>query len=193
MARSFDARWWPLPIAASLLLLAAAVNFETLRIPNWLTLPSILAAWLAALAVSGRVLPSRGGGIGPSLLLTFFAGMLLAPLYGAEWLGAGCVKMHMALGAWIGCALPAEKGAKVTLVMTLVGGLATVAGFVIQTFLLGRLEADYWPLFPAQVTLSLGAIAVLCAVPFVGRQPTDEIASPTKAREAGHYAWTTKP
>ena len=167
MTRLLDARNWSLLVGAALMLMAAVVNVVDLRVPNWLTFSSILAAWIVSTLVTARQLGTQGGGIGPSFSLAFFAGMLLAPLYGLGWLGAGCVKMHMALGAWIGCTYPAERGAKVTLAATLVGGLLTAAGFFLQAFLLaGRVDADNWPLFPAQVTLSLGAIAALAAAPF---------------------------
>jgi Flp pilus assembly protein protease CpaA len=168
MTRLLDARNWSLLVGAALMLVAAVVNVVDLRVPNWLTFSSGLAALLVASLVSARQLPSQGGGFGPSLLLAFFAGMLLAPLYGLGWLGAGCVKMHMALGAWIGCAYSAERGAKVTLAATLAGALLTAAGMFLQAFLLaGSDAAESWPLFPAQVTLSLGAVAVLAAALFL--------------------------
>lgn len=192
MARLFHPRSWSLAVAAGLLVLAAAVNVESLRVPNWLTFPSILVAWIAAAGVSGRLLPSRGGGFGPSLLLTFFAGMLLALPYGAGWLGAGCVKMHMALGAWIGCAYSAEQGAKVTIGATLVGGLASAAGFVVQAaWLAGNEPGAYWPLFPAQATLSLGAIAVLLVAPLLIRSTDEEFAPPAEASDEATFTWTT--
>lgn len=182
MARLLDARNWSLLVGAALMLVAAAVNVVDLRVPNWLTFSSGLAALFVASLVSARQLPSQGGGFGPSLLLAFFAGMLLAPLYGLGWLGAGCVKMHMALGAWIGCTYPAERGAKVALAATLAGGLLTAAGFFLQAYLLaGRADAEFWPLFPAQLTLSLGAIAALAAAPLFVATGSEESPPPLES------------
>jgi Flp pilus assembly protein protease CpaA len=175
MTRLLDARNWSLLVSAALMLVAAAVNVVDLRVPNWLTFSSGLAALLVASLVTARQLPSQGGGIGPSFLLAFLAGLLLAPLYAVGWLGAGCVKMHMALGAWIGCAYPAQRGAKVTLAASLAGGLLTAAGMFLHAVLLaGKGAADGWPLFPAQLTLSLGAVATLAAAPFFfAREPEE--------------------
>jgi Flp pilus assembly protein protease CpaA len=157
------------------MMVAAGINVVDLRVPNWLTFSAGLAALLVASLVTARQLPSQGGGIGPSFLLAFLAGLLLAPLYAVGWLGAGCVKMHMALGAWIGCAYPAQRGAKVTLAASFAGGLLTATGFFLQALLLaGRLDADSWPLFPAQATLSLGAVAVLAAAPFLFADEPEE-------------------
>jgi Flp pilus assembly protein protease CpaA len=175
MTRLLDVRNWSLLVAAALMMVAAVINVVDLRVPNWLTFSSGLAALLVASLVTARQLPSHGGGIGTSLLLAFLAGLLLIPLYAVGWLGAGCVKMHIALGAWIGCAYPAQRGAKVTLAASLAGGLLTAAGFFIQAFLrAGTGDADSWPLFPAQLTLSLGAVAVLAAAPlFFARELED--------------------
>ena len=173
MKRLLDGQLWPLAVGGLLMLIAAVVNACTLLVPNLLTFPAILAAWIGALLVMAG-LPSQGGGIGSSILLTFFAGMLLAPLYGVGCLGAGCVKMHMALGAWIGCAFPAEKGAKLTIAATFVGGLLTAVGMLAQAAFSSGASEDNWLLFPVQVTMSLGAIGVLVATPLIpGNEPDD--------------------
>jgi len=193
MSRLVNVRLWPLAIASVLLLLAAAINVQSLLVPNWLTMPSILAAWLAAALVSARMLPARGGGFGPSLLLTFFGGMLLALPYGYGWLGAGCVKMQMALGAWIGCTYSAERGAKVVIAATIVGALVSIAGFAVHAALIaGDAKSVDWPLFPAQVTLSLGAIAVLLAIPLVIEQDAPDTGLPSSASEPGGSIWATR-
>jgi Flp pilus assembly protein protease CpaA len=177
MTRLLDARNWSLLVSGALMLVAAVINVVDLRVPNWLTFSSGLAALLVACLVTARQLPSHGGGIGTSLLLVFLAGLLLIPLYAADWLGAGCVKMQMALGAWIGCAYSAPRGAKVILAASLAGGLLTAAGFFLQAYLLaGSGDSDSWPLFPAQLTLSLGAVAVLAAAPFFfAREPEEAL------------------
>jgi hypothetical protein len=101
--------------------------------------------------------------------------------------------MHMALGAWIGCAYSAERGAKVVIAATIVGALASIAGFMVQAALIpgDRLSGE-WPLFPGQVTLSLGAIAVLFATPLVIEQDAQDAGLPSVATELRGSVWATK-
>jgi prepilin peptidase CpaA len=68
----------------------------TRRIPNWLTLPAIgigLAAQLWAASWSGLLDGSLG------ILLGF---ALFFPIYALGHMGAGDVKLQMAVGAWMG-------------------------------------------------------------------------------------------
>jgi hypothetical protein len=46
---------------------------------------------------------------------------LLVPIYSKGYLGAGCVKMQAAFGAWIGCGLPPAQALKLIVIGTLVG------------------------------------------------------------------------
>jgi Flp pilus assembly protein protease CpaA len=72
-------------------------------VPNWLSLPAILAGWLVALAISASAeMPSRGGGFAPSLAASAVGFFLLVPFYLSAGLGAGCVKMQMAFGLGLG-------------------------------------------------------------------------------------------
>jgi prepilin peptidase CpaA len=72
------------------------IDGRTLRVPNWLTFPFVIAGLIAAFA--------RGG---TGLLLLSLAGALvglltLLPLYSIGGMGAGDVKLMAGLGAWIG-------------------------------------------------------------------------------------------
>jgi len=89
----------PLPVfgwAAAFLILAVASDVRFHRIPNWLTLPTLLAALLASPwlgATSGPLEAAAGAGLGFALLV--------GP-YALGGMGAGDVKALMVLGAWLG-------------------------------------------------------------------------------------------
>ena len=89
----------PLPVfgwAAAFLFFAVASDLRFHRIPNWLTLPALLAALLVspwAGATSGPLESALGAALGFALLVGPYA-------FGG--LGAGDVKALMVLGAWLG-------------------------------------------------------------------------------------------
>jgi prepilin peptidase CpaA len=89
----------PLPVfgwAAAFLFFAVASDLRFHRIPNWLTLPALLAALLVspwAGATSGPLESALGAGLGFALLVGPYA-------FGG--MGAGDVKALMVLGAWLG-------------------------------------------------------------------------------------------
>jgi prepilin peptidase CpaA len=89
----------PLPVfgwAAAFLFFAVASDVRFHRIPNWLTLPALLAALLAspwAGATSGPLEAALGAALGFALLV--------GP-YALGGMGAGDVKALMVFGAWLG-------------------------------------------------------------------------------------------
>jgi prepilin peptidase CpaA len=89
----------PLPVfgwAAAFLFFAVASDVRCHRIPNWLTLPALLAALLVspwAGATSGPLESALGAALGFALLVGPYA-------FGG--VGAGDVKALMVLGAWLG-------------------------------------------------------------------------------------------
>lgn len=89
----------PLPVfgwAAAFLFFAVASDLRFHRIPNWLTLPALLAALLVspwAGATSGPLEAAAGAALGFALLV--------GP-YALGGMGAGDVKALMVLGAWLG-------------------------------------------------------------------------------------------
>jgi prepilin peptidase CpaA len=89
----------PLPVfgwAAAFLFFAVASDVRSRRIPNWLTLPALLAALLASPwfgATSGPLEAAAGAALGFALLV--------GP-YALGGVGAGDAKALMVLGAWLG-------------------------------------------------------------------------------------------
>lgn len=103
----------------AVLLVAAAIDWRTMRIPNWLTVSAMLYG-LAYNATHGQ---SLWGGLstgGSGLLVGL---VLLLPLYLIRAMGAGDVKLMAAVGAFLG-PLPVLKAA---LFVFVVGGIAAVA------------------------------------------------------------------
>jgi Flp pilus assembly protein protease CpaA len=167
----FNLSLWPLWCACALLLIAAIVNLRSLMAPNWLSLPAILAGWLVAFAISASVeIPSRGGGILPSVGATAVAFLLLVPFYQSCGLGAGCVKMQMAFGARVGCAVGLPAAVLVTVFATIAGALFTAIGALYAVLQLRSREGVgvCSHLFPAQVTLSLGSVCGAAAAGLKG-------------------------
>ena len=156
----------PLPTLAAILAALIACVFAAVcqarlgRVPNALTLGSLTLA-----CAYGGILSVFGGGPGgllPALCGALIGGMLLVPFYAAASLGAGCVKMQMAFGAWIGCAMGLVATALVVAVSTVVGIAVTFAMFTAVVRLFPAVEYDVatWQM-NAQSTLSLGSVVGL--------------------------------
>jgi Flp pilus assembly protein protease CpaA len=151
--------WEPLPavVAMNIVVLAAILQYFVWRVPNALTLPAILAGWIFA-GYADAVRPAPSHALVTSLLVSGLALLLMVNFYRTGSLGAGCVKAQMAFAAWMGAAMPLQAAAVLVAVVTVVG--------LAITYLMARMEVvgvpheercDY--LFPAQVTISLTAVA----------------------------------
>jgi len=159
----------PLPVlgwAAAFLFFAVASDLRFHRIPNWLTLPALLAALLVspwAGATSGPVEAVLGAALGFALLVGPYA-------FGG--MGAGDVKALMVLGAWLGpeAALGAAVwaviagGAFALIILVLRGELGAFARRWGRT-LLGTLvlrRNSYEP--PAAGSIAAGGIPFAAAI-----------------------------
>jgi Flp pilus assembly protein protease CpaA len=164
---SLWALWW----ACLLLVIAAIINVRSLTVPNRLSLAAALAGWLTAIAIDASgAIPSQGGGLAPSLAAAAVGFLLLIPFYQRGWLGAGCVKMQMAFGAWVGCALGLPIAVLVTAIATLAGMLLTAVGASMAVVRLrSQAEAGTWTyLYAAQFDLSLGSVCGVIVAGLVG-------------------------
>jgi prepilin peptidase CpaA len=115
----------PLPVfgwAAAFLFFAVASDLRFHRIPNWLTLPALLAALLVspwAGATSGPLESALGAALGFALLVGPYA-------FGG--MGAGDVKALMVLGAWLG----PEETLGVTVWAVIAGGVFALIILVLR-------------------------------------------------------------
>ena len=168
--------WWPLCIACSTMVVAGVLNLRTLAVPNSLSLGLLMAGWTYAAAGHLELVQCEGGLIA-SIGCAMLAGGLLLPFYRSGVLGAGCVKMQAAFGAWVGAAMSGLLPWTASLVATLAGAaLTAVVAFGIYDAKctatrhalpdVGDFAPPRAPLFAAQATLSLGSIVgficVLC-------------------------------
>jgi len=151
-----DLQHWPLWVSCGLMVIAAIINYRTLMVPNWLSLPSIAVGLLIALLFGERL-----GGDWVSSLIGIGASLaFMIPMYTRYGLGAGSVKMQMGLGAWIGSTTSSEWSFFISASAAILGSLLT---YIVLT-MVGKREpvqenVDLPPkLYPAQITLTLGSL-----------------------------------
>lgn len=160
---------WILPVVVSLL--AAAIDFRTGRIPNWLTFPAMVVALGEASLLHGTAGFTRAAF---GLALCGAVPWVLHRFSGGQAIGGGDVKLLAALGAFAGATLGLEIElssfallAVFALVQLAFRGqlltvLANVARIMLRPFLPSARRA---PLSPASLTeMRMGpaiAVAVL--------------------------------
>ena len=139
-----------------LLLIAAVIDWRTMRIPNWLTAGGM--AWGLLYNATHDTSIAAGLGISAAGLATGLA--LLLPLYLLRVMGAGDVKLMAAVGAVIG--LPGVLHA--VLWSFIVGGVAAI-GYALSLRMSRRMASNV-----AAIVQSM-TFAVL-----VGQRPTPALA-----------------
>jgi len=87
---------WPLWLLSAILIAAAIIDGWILKVPNWLTVPLVVAGWTAAAYCHGFQ------GLGWSMAGTAVGLCVLLPAYAIGGMGAGDVKLMAGIGAWIG-------------------------------------------------------------------------------------------
>jgi prepilin peptidase CpaA len=118
--------FWPTFVTV---LIAAITDLRSRRIPNWLIISSLIAAFGTALAVHGL------SGLGRGLAGAALGGAVLGVLYLLGGMGMGDVKLCAAVGAWVGV----SQLLMALVVMGVAGGVmaliyAASRGFLKQTF-----------------------------------------------------------
>lgn len=83
-------------LLAALVLIAAAFDLRTRRIPNWLCAAGLLAGFACQIAQSGWI-GAREAGLGMGIALVVYV-----PLFALRAVGAGDVKLMAAAGAFSG-------------------------------------------------------------------------------------------
>lgn len=88
------------PITIVIVSIAAAIDLDRRRIPNWLTLGSWIAALPMQLAIHGMAAGSL------AWLCGWIAGLIIfLPFYLLRGMAAGDVKLMAAVGAWLGASM----------------------------------------------------------------------------------------
>jgi prepilin peptidase CpaA len=86
---------WHIWLLSAVLVVAALIDGWKLKVPNWITLPMIVAGWVYSTAVFGWT------GLAWSLAGTVVGLGLLLPAYAIGGMGAGDVKLLAGVGAWV--------------------------------------------------------------------------------------------
>ncbi len=113
---------WVFWLVSAVLVLAAAIDGPTRKVPNWLTFP---------FAIAGLCYAFLPGGLDPlSSFLGFVVGLgLLLVLHAIGGMGAGDVKLLAGVGAWVGPLITLEAFAATALVGGAIGlGMMVVSG-----------------------------------------------------------------
>ncbi len=106
-------------VLIALLLVAAVIDYRSLRIPNWLTLSGMVLGLAFSTALAASPVSGLLGGLGGVAV-----GMLvLLPLYAIRVMGAGDVKLMGAAGAFLGV----SGTLNALLFIAIAGGIAAVA------------------------------------------------------------------
>lgn len=121
----FKAEAWPLWVCLGVTVLVALVEFQTRRMPNAIVLPFLAAGLLLGVAHLLQIpLGDNGqGNLGHALAVGLLAFGMLAPLWFMGLLGAGAVKLQMAIGAWLGAYYGLGLGATAIVWATLFASL----------------------------------------------------------------------
>lgn len=118
----------PVWFLSSMMVVAAIIDGVKLKVPNWLTLPLILAGWVFSACQSHWQGEPWWLGLSWSLFGTAVGLALLLPAYAIGGMGAGDVKLLMGCGAWV----HAEATLYAFCVGAIVGGLLAM-GMVVWT------------------------------------------------------------
>jgi prepilin peptidase CpaA len=147
-----------------LLVLAAAIDWKTLRIPNWLT----VGGMVVGLVVNAHAAPSTWTGIATAAMGLAVGLLLLLPMWMLRILGAGDVKLMAMVGAFIG-PWPALNA---VLYVVVAGGIAAVL-FAASRGVLGRLAMNLRYMVALLFTPAAGAWrpGTSAEMPSVGRLP----------------------
>ncbi len=151
-------------VLCAALVVAAAIDFWKLKVPNWLTFPLILSGWGLGLLGGPQAFPELSWQLlGASVALTFVGCALLLPLYMIGGMGAGDVKMQMGFGAWLGALFGWRDGFWILLcgfcVGAVVGGVIAVGQMLWRGELKQNLANAYSILSDLKTSASVHEVA----------------------------------
>lgn len=139
----------------------SVMDFETLRLPDRLVLPSIAASALVILAVSLTVLEfdnALAAGLGG---LLYFGIMLATHLVYPRGMGFGDVKLSFLMGMYLGWPATALVGSLAAVIWAMLFGFALGSVIGIGLFIFKGRSAPY----PFGPFLILGTVAAILLVP----------------------------
>ena len=122
--------WISQALLAAVVLIAGYYDIRWRRIPNWLTLPSVVIGLALNLFLFGL------GGLGNSAIGMVLAMVINIPLYALRARGAGDVKLLAAVGAIVGW----RDWVAVFIISGVLGGLLAVALMLGK----GRVRKTFW-------------------------------------------------
>jgi len=150
-------------VLIGLLLVAAVIDWRTMRIPNWLTAGGVLYGLVASAAQSTSV----GAGLVASASGLALGLVLLLPLWLLRAMGAGDVKLMAMVGAFTG---PAGVLTCVVYVLV-IGGLAAVVLAITRGSLGLMLKNLQFILTVALMPAGGSRIPSAAAMPSIGKLP----------------------
>jgi prepilin peptidase CpaA len=140
---------WPVWLVTITLVVAAVIDGQQLRVPNWLTFPLVFSGWFYSGLAFGWP------GLGWSLLGAVIGLALLLPAYAIGGMGAGDVKLLAGVGAWMYAMLEAtHTGVTPASAMIYAFGVSAVVGAVLAMVAWRR----GWQKHAGQFWLILGEI-----------------------------------
>ena len=157
-----EPHYWPLWICVGLLIFANVWNQATTRVPNWLTVTTLAAGMTVALALSlfPGILPRVNGGLGSAVIAVLVGAACALGLWFMANAPGGCVKMHIAFCAWIGCGL--SSGGSAALLSSLGAAIFGVFAAIIVRWMHQESydeNSNRRPVLHLQPFTSLGAVA----------------------------------
>jgi leader peptidase (prepilin peptidase)/N-methyltransferase len=160
-----DLRLVPHLVLFCVLIVASAVDFEHLLIPNRVVFPALLVTLPLIAVVS--VVDGEPSSLGFALVgaVAFFGGLLLTHLVNPRGMGFGDVKLALLLGLFLGWAASGYAGALLLVVVGLM--FASLAGSVIGVVLLVRRGRGVQ--YPFGPWLAFGTVVALLAAPLLAR------------------------
>jgi prepilin peptidase CpaA len=139
----------------ALLLVAAAVDLRTYKIPNWLTGAGLLLGLVCSTVLATPPYSGLLGGLGGIVT----AMLVLLPLYAIRVLGAGDVKLMCAIGAFLGA-----LGTLQAILFTFIAGGIVAVVFALSRGELQRMVANVKNTVQFMVFAVMGGVQPTAAI-----------------------------
>lgn len=173
---------WHVWLVTVTLVVAAVIDGQQLRVPNWLTFPMIVTGWVYSATLSGYVWYE---GLIYSFVGTVVGLALLLPAYAIGGMGAGDVKLNAGIGAWMWTTVTIYAFAA----SAVVGGIIAV-GMVLARRSWNKHHGQFWMIWNEILTVkNPDALAEIAAK----RKPTMMLLPygiPMAIGTIAYFAWS---